>query len=147
MKIENIKVKSENSNWYKTEFGSVIFKTGDRMGFGFCVPATGKPYWCKSGFFYPYEKITSPIEVLKAIQKGMKQKGYHNNVTILIHNVSSISFKNHIKLKNYHFNFKNKNSVYLLMNCGKLYLEDKADSNSILICVLQNGELSRIVQN
>lgn len=133
----------ENNKWYGSKRGSVFFKTGRSHGFGL---SGYHNEWDTDmdNLNFNYQKlwteITSPKEVLEAINKGMKSIGYHNKVKLVpffhIHKMigSIITF---VKLRDFHFDFNNEKSVDLLMNKGELWLTDnKAD-----ICILKNGRL------
>lgn len=139
----------KNNRWYKYKNGkSILFKEENSSGFGYTyAPFSKIDNWCKRKRVYfgenIWEEITSPKEVLKVINKGMKSIGYHNKVKLVpffhIHKMrgSIITF---VKLRDFHFDFNNEKSVDLLMNKGELWLTDnKAD-----ICILKNGRLAKI---
>lgn len=156
-------INIETSKWFEantsntlTTYGSVIFPktsfTEDTRGhlfcdaFGLCKPTMGDHYWVERGRFGYKRKITSPVEILKSINEGMKLFGYHNDVWIIPH-LSQLKDgyrtyeKNKVKLSEYRFNFKNKSSVKSLMEKGQLFLENsKGDS----ILVLKGGNFSKM---
>lgn len=139
----------ENNKWYKSQHGSVYFKTGIRKGFGFShFMLPGGLRWYKSDSMNfktegLWREITSIEEVLVAINKGMKSIGYNNNV--LIKPIISQSEKP-INLKDYHFDFKNGTAFDLLLNHGELWLKRNNLKGERYICVLRGGNFSKIVK-
>lgn len=148
-------INIETSKWFEATYGSVIFPktsfTEDTRGhlfcdaFGLCKPTgdhISRVCWVERGRFGYKRKITSPVEILKSINEGMKLFGYHNDVWIIPHlsqlkNGYRTYEKNKVKLSEYRFNFKNKSSVKSLMEKGQLFLENsKGDS----ILVLKGGK-------
>lgn len=143
----------KNNRWYKYKNGkSILFKEEYSSGFGYTYAPLGKKdSWCNSKRVYfgenIWEEVTSPKVVLEAIQKGMKSKGYHNNITILpFSHISKVrgSIITLAKLKNFHFDFNDKKSVDLLMNKGELWLTKLSyGDNRIDICILKDGKLAK----
>lgn len=138
----------KNNRWYKYKNGkSILFKEG--FGYAFGYTYTRKiDNWCKSKRVYfgenIWEEVTSPKVVLEAINKGMKLKGYHNNITLQpFSHISKVKVRGSIitlvKLKNFYFDFNDKKSVDLLMNKGELWLTD----NKGYICILKDGKLAK----
>lgn len=136
----------KNNRWYKYKNGkSIIFKKGFYSGFGyFYMPVNKKDHWDNYKKFYfkeeLWEEITSPKVVLEAINKGMKSKGYHNDIEIEpFCQVPLQKEVKKVKLKDLHFDFNSRILVDNLMYNGELWLTD----NEIYSCVLKDGKLSK----
>ena len=146
----------ENNKWYKTGYGSLYFKTRDRgfssgvnrvEGFGYSY---SNNLWCRSKCLIPrsdWKEITSPIKVLEFIQRGMKSKGYNNNVLIKPFNLDIFpqSLKP-IRLKDYYFDLKDSDNINLLLNYGELWLTNNPKIEDRYVCVLKGGKFSEIIK-
>lgn len=145
------------NRWYKYKSGSILFKRGYHSAFGICYLTGSKEdrRWYNSDRIYfnskGWEEVTDVREVLQVIQSGMESKGYNNDIIIMPidRNKNGQKFPcTYLYLKNYHFNFKDKEMVNLLMKKGELWLERRKNKNSYnnsidYICVLKDGELSK----
>lgn len=130
-------IKVENSNWYKTRGGSVIFR-GSNRSFGFISERDSlcrTPYWTHSIVINPrifLEKVKSPNEILGIINRGLKLKHYKKEDLLL----TDLKGDNHFKLEdifiNYHFDFNEKILVSKLMIHGDLFLKHN-NGNKLLI--------------
>lgn len=144
----------ENNKWYKSKGGSVYFKTGMKRAFGYKIwTFIDKGEWRKSVFvnfdIRLWDEITSPKVILEAINNGMKSIGYNNNVLISpfiwISNDIVKTESKPIKLKDYHFDLKNSDTLNLLLNYGELWLIKKNNPTGNHICILRDGQFSKII--
>ena len=140
-KLDSV-MKIENNIWLKSKGNSsIFFRTHPNFGFGFC---NNMERWVfKHLTSLDIWEEASATDVLKSINKGLKSKGYSNNIMVKpcfsLGSGWTMEYPecNELKFKNFYFNFKSKFLIDQLMKSGNLFLQNK---NGDMIRVLFGGE-------